>query len=240
VVLSAALREPAIAKLPLVQQLPDPTDGLARHLRAEFLDGTGVLRVSVGAGTPKEQAALANAVAKSYLREIVHRENDARLARLERLKKLHAQKDEQLRDKRRTLRALAESLGSRDATVQSLKRQFALTQLKAVQAELIQVQSQLRRAQIELALAEKENAAPLKRKTNLLKELERVLGDEVQRRIQEVVAARGRTADLELLHDEVSQVDEVTRELGRQVQRLELEIQAPPRVRLLEEASAPR
>jgi hypothetical protein len=326
-VLTAALREPVIAKMPLVQQLPDSTEWLAKHLRAEFLNGTGVLRVSVGAGTPREQAALANAVANAYLREIVNKENGARLARLERLKKLHADYDGMLRSKRETLRRLISSLGSRDAKLQKLKQQLALTQLNALQTELIQVRSQLRRSQLERKLLEEENTAPpeaavqeliekdaqvarlhsevrdlketldsvkkrssnpeqepvykrtldqlkaslkalaarrerlrpaavsqaraqtsgasrLKRQTALLQELERVLTEDVDRRSKELTAVQNGVIDpdmdLKRLRDEIARAAEVARAMGMQIQRLSLEIEAPPRVRLLEEASAPR
>lgn len=44
---------------------------LEQNLKVEYLDGTGVLRISLRVGNPGEQAVLANAVAQAYLRAVV-------------------------------------------------------------------------------------------------------------------------------------------------------------------------
>jgi hypothetical protein len=45
---------------------------LAQHLKLEYLDGTGVLRISLDAGKPREQALLVNAVVHGYFQVGVH------------------------------------------------------------------------------------------------------------------------------------------------------------------------
>lgn len=49
---------------------------LAQNLKVEYLDGMGVLRISLTAGTRREQALLANAIAHAYFRLEVRREQE--------------------------------------------------------------------------------------------------------------------------------------------------------------------
>src|SRR5207302_6393529 len=64
----------------------------------------------------------------------------------------------------------------------------------------------------------------------------RMLGKEVKDRGQDLHSLRKGTIDLEWLRDEIAQIEEVTKAIGRQKQALEVEIEAPQRVKLLEEA----
>lgn len=49
----------------------DDVAWLAQHLQIEYLDGTGVLRIALAAGTPREQALLVNAVVHGYFQKEV-------------------------------------------------------------------------------------------------------------------------------------------------------------------------
>src|SRR5579883_761864 len=46
---------------------------LAQHLQIDYLDGTGVLRIALNAGNPREQALLVNAVVHGYFKVEVDR-----------------------------------------------------------------------------------------------------------------------------------------------------------------------
>jgi hypothetical protein len=239
-VLIRALRDPAIAKLPVVQQQADPVAWLQKHLRAEYPDDTGVLRVSVSAGTPKEQAALANAVTSAYLAEGPDKEYEQRFKRLQELGGVYDKFDKILSEKRRKLRDMAEALGAANPKIVALQEEFAVTHLRTLNSELVQVRIQLLKAQAELAvLKEKGGDEAREQKIAVLKKLEDVLSREVDERTEKLKRSKRKGIDLQYLRDEISRDEEVVRSLGRQRQRLEVEMWAPRRVRLIQEAAAP-
>ncbi len=328
-VLNGALRDSAVAKLPAVKQQTDAVAWLEKHLHAEYLKGTGVLRLSFGAGTPTEQATVVNATADAYLREVANSERQQKITRLKRLKTLYDDYEHTLRNKRDTLHRLARDLGSKDARLLKLKEQMARTQLQALQKELLEVESQLRRAKIKLAILDKQDQPPpqeaavkeliekdtvvarlhqelwdlknvveyfkarsanpeneppykralsqieaktkslaaqrdsvrpnavaqareqagagqratrarLKERITFLEALQRELREDIQRRSMLIIADQRDTVDLQWLREEIAQVEEVFRQIVRQKQRLEVEIDAPPRVQIIERATAPK
>ena len=60
--------EETVSRLKVVQKQKDAWPWLEKNLRVESLEDTGVLRISFADGSPREQVALVNAVAKSYVR----------------------------------------------------------------------------------------------------------------------------------------------------------------------------
>jgi hypothetical protein len=323
-VLTRALHSTAVARLPLVKKQKDPVAWLEKHVRAEFLNRSQVLCVSVPVGTPQEQATLTNAVVSAYLTEVGDKDRQQRRARFDALQKLHEKHDERMAQKRRKLREMA------DALAPWLKEEFALKELHALETELIQVRSQLRRAQVEMAvLKEKAGKAPvteariegevqkdlkladllqmaktlerrltqirenlarpeefpeyrrlltllkerqqdiaarrkavrpeaearareqppagkraaleqLEQKTAVLKRLEEVLRVQVDRHMHQLDKQAKGGVDLQWLRDEIAELEEMVRTIAEQRRRLEVELEAPRRIQLLQEATAPK
>ncbi len=132
--------------------------------------------------------------------------------------------------------------GTWGSGVHEWKLRLAGKRLDAVQQELLEAQAQLRKGRIELGLLRErargeDSAEELKRKLQVLQELEQVLGKEVEQRAREVQGLSKGTTDLQWLRDEIAQVEELTRRIGREKQALEVEVDAPPRIRLLQEAT---
>ncbi|HEV3165109.1 MAG TPA: Wzz/FepE/Etk N-terminal domain-containing protein, partial [Isosphaeraceae bacterium] len=69
-VLSAALKNPAIAQLPATLQQEDPVAWLGDKVRVDFARGSEILSISVTDQDPKESASLVNAVTDAYLKQI--------------------------------------------------------------------------------------------------------------------------------------------------------------------------
>jgi hypothetical protein len=105
-VLNAALRQPKVAELTLVRAQGNPVEWLEKNLQADYKLAPEILRISRSGDRPEELKILVGAVRTAYLQEIVDKERNERQARLERLKKLQAEYDQTLRDKRRSFREL--------------------------------------------------------------------------------------------------------------------------------------
>jgi capsular exopolysaccharide synthesis family protein len=150
-VLNAALRDPKVADLRVVKGQADPVAWLEKEVKADYKLAPEVMQITLAGTTPDGLAAVVNAVRDAYIREIVDKEQTDRQAKLETLKKLYTTYEEQLRDKRRTLRELAESVGTRDAQTLAHKQRFAQERLALSQKELLQLQSDIRKGRVEAA-----------------------------------------------------------------------------------------
>lgn len=326
-VLNAALRDPKVRGLAAVQKEIDPAAWLEKEIKADYSLAPEILRITIAGVDADQLTVLLDSVRDAYLSEIVNKEHNLRLNRLDQLKKLYADYDVVLRDKRRALRTLADDLGSRDAKLLVFKQEFALKELAALQTELLDVQAQLRRAKLEalnppgdeapvalavaeemvefhlqrdpviehhtarVARAEKELAllkgrfadaeqdpayqrfasslmvtrkvltehqdkgrisireqlqeklrsdqklaqSRSQERIALLEKHDEVLSREIKERTEKNQEVTKKTSDLEWLKDEIAQVEEIAKKVATQVQNLQVEIQAPPRVKPLEE-----
>jgi polysaccharide biosynthesis transport protein len=80
----------------------------------------------------------------------------------------------------------------------------------------------------------------LRKRIEILQELIAVVGDEAKRLEEGTRTLNRRTLDLEASQDEIAQADGAAKRIGNEVEALSVELQAPPRIRLLEKAEPPR
>jgi capsular exopolysaccharide synthesis family protein len=158
-VLNAALRQPQVAELALVRAQDNPVEWLEKHLQADYKLAPEILRISLSGQRPEELTTLVNAVRSAYLQEIVDKERNENQARLERLKKLQADYDQGLRDKRRSFRELAQAVGAQHSQTLAHQHQLVVERLAAAQKDLTLVQSDLRKSQLDLAAQEAREKA---------------------------------------------------------------------------------
>ncbi len=153
-VLNAALRQPKVAELAAVRQEADPIGWLEKELKVSGAASPEILTVVMQGGDAAELKVIVDAVVAAYLQEIVNKEHGKRQARLDQLKEIAAKYDENLRRKRRTLRELAESVGSGDKQQLALRQLYNQEQYHLTQRELLQVRSELRKLQVQAGAAE--------------------------------------------------------------------------------------
>jgi RNA polymerase sigma factor (sigma-70 family) len=247
-VLRAALRRPEAAGLAVLKAKADPVAWLEQNLSATFLDNTGVLRVSVGAGSNQERAALANAVADAYLEEVVSQEQRRKAHRLVELEKLRHEYEDSVLNRRQTLHKLVQARGVASS---SLKEQFDREDLAQFRGELHRVRLAEVRAQARLnhlkGAGGKEGAreavAKLQEEVAVLAEQEKLLNNQIAPLADAVQArARGEAAegvDLASLREEIAAAEQIARKLAGEAVALQVELHATPRVRLLQKAEAP-
>jgi RNA polymerase sigma factor (sigma-70 family) len=243
-VLRAALQRPEVAKLEALKGKADALGWLETNLRALFIDNTGVLRVSVAAGSGPDRAALTNAVVRAYLEEIVGREQNQKAERWEMLESLRTRYEDQVRHKREVYRKLTRERGAS----QSLKQQFDREDLTRFRAELQRVGLETIRTQARLNYLKRSAGADAKEVTRLeqevavLAEQAKLLRGEIEplARSVEVGSVAATDPEFDLLRQEIAAGEQQVRKLAAEVEALKVEERAGSRVRLLEEASAPR
>jgi RNA polymerase sigma factor (sigma-70 family) len=134
--LRSALKRDEVKRLAIHKGKADPEGWLARNIETTLLDNTGVLRVSLGEGSPEERAALINAVVAAYMDDVVYAEQRAKESRVADLDKALSISAENLRRKRETVHALSKHLGTGSL---SFQRQSALEELASLRKELLRV-----------------------------------------------------------------------------------------------------
>ncbi len=148
--LNAALRSPKVKDVGEIQKELDPVAWLEKKINVDYGISPEIMRISMSGPDSKQLPILVEAVRDAYLNEIVDKEYQARLGRLELLKELYAQYELGLKKKREDLRTLANGLGSTNPQLVAVKQEFAWRELHTIQTELLSVQSQLRKAHLEV------------------------------------------------------------------------------------------
>ena len=159
-VLNAALRQPKVAELPVVRREADPVAWLEKELKTAGAASPEILSVTMQGVNGPDLKVIVDAVVAAYLQEIVNKEHIKRQARLDQLKEIAAKYDENLRRKRRTLRELAESVGSGDKQQLAMKQLYSQEQYHLTQRELLQVRSDLRKLQVQAGPPSRMTAMP--------------------------------------------------------------------------------
>jgi hypothetical protein len=155
-VLNAALRKPKVASLATIAEQVEPVEWLEKELQVDYSYGPETLRIALSGDRPEELAIIVNAVTDAYLEEVVTKEHRKRRARFEQLNEYYHKYDLALRDKRRTLKDLAEAAGSGDAHTLALKHRFALAQLAMAEQKLLQLKFDIQQATVDLGVQEQK------------------------------------------------------------------------------------
>jgi len=153
-VISAALkqREPEpIANLAILQEQTDAIQWLEKELQVDFSVSPETMRISLRGDNIREMLLVVNAVTTAYLNEIVDKEKNKRLDRMEQLKKAFQRFDEYRQKKKRTLDDLVKAAGTGNSHLLLFKQQIALQQLGMAKTELADIRSQVRRLQVKIA-----------------------------------------------------------------------------------------
>jgi capsular exopolysaccharide synthesis family protein len=158
-VLNAALEDPKVATLPIVHAESEPAAWLEKNLKVDFLIGPEIMSIALEGDDPKSMAVIVDAVRNAYMKEIVNKEHDIRMRRLEQLQGLYARYDQLLREKRHKLNELAETFGAKKSEALLIKQKFFYSHLESLERELLQLQSSARKAQIESQLAQSKHAS---------------------------------------------------------------------------------
>jgi capsular exopolysaccharide synthesis family protein len=151
-VIREALKEDRVRSLALVRQQSDPVDWLEKELKAEIVDNTELLRLSLTSRHHQDDLApIVKAVRASYLSEIVEGEQNQQKALLAEMEKIHSSSQERLRAQREALRQLADTLQTGDSQILTIKQKNLLEEYASLKRELAGLQSRQRDAQIKLA-----------------------------------------------------------------------------------------
>jgi uncharacterized protein involved in exopolysaccharide biosynthesis len=127
----AALRADSVAELEIVKErkrarawfTEDGPAWLKKYLHGESLEGTDVVRISFSYGSPKDQVAVINAVAKAYHDLVIQRQRKRLREDISEGRKTLAEKRRELDSLEKQLAALNDHKGKDDNEARNLARQ---------------------------------------------------------------------------------------------------------------------
>jgi hypothetical protein len=149
--LSAALREPEIAKLSIVKEQPDPLRWLEQEIKVE-LPNPETMTISLSGDHRDELTKIVNEVAHTYWDRYCNKEHKDREAFKARLEKLEQKLKNELKGKRTTLKTLQDRTGSINEESVVLLQQIAQEELLGVKKQIAEVRHQLLVLSVELSL----------------------------------------------------------------------------------------
>jgi capsular exopolysaccharide synthesis family protein len=136
------------SKLPVIQREVDPISWLEKRIQADFAGET--LRIWMTGEQPDDLKILVNAVADSYIYNVLNSEDRVRQERRDTLeKKWHALQDT-LKAKRETVKPRTQLFGgTKEKQTIQLARELAMERQSEVRRELIRAQTELKNARAE-------------------------------------------------------------------------------------------
>ncbi|VTS08816.1 tyrosine-protein kinase domain-containing protein [Tuwongella immobilis] len=95
-VLNAAIRDPAIAELPMIRSQVDPVAFLQDEVRVEYTDNSEIIKIILSGDNASEITKIVNSIQDAYFREVVDEEGNRKKNRLVELENLKHQTQESL------------------------------------------------------------------------------------------------------------------------------------------------
>jgi polysaccharide biosynthesis transport protein len=249
-VLNAALLDRDVSRFHMIREQIDPIAWLQENVKADFVVGSEVMEISLTGDDPVEIAGVVNAIKKAYMDEIVNADTKRRADRHTKLKSISDNYADILRERRERLYRLREQRGAKDPDFRAIVIQETLssryTSLRAQRVQLAMEQ-----AKAEALLARRKQSAgskseqlrkeigELEDKLAVLTAHQKVVETELEQVMRESRKFAAQSADVLQLEDEIAQFEQMSRQVASEVEALNVELQAPPRVRTVEDAVPP-
>ena len=147
-VVSKVVGQPEVTELNVIKQQRDPAEWLEQQLKAEFKGK--ILSLAMSGDNGAEVTTLVQATTHTYLDEVANKEKLTRLDRNRSLEAHYDKLEKQLESKRRILRGLSSSVGTKDKQSLSMQQRLAMSRQIMAEEELLRTQSDLKRAMAEL------------------------------------------------------------------------------------------
>ena len=240
-VLIRVVSDPKIAGLPTMREQDDPVFWLQKNLQVEYTSGSMIISVSLKGGRVQDQAPIINSLVDSYMQLIVNEEKKERITRLDYLRKLWLHYIDELKTKREMIRDMVETAGSANRSDSAFGKERVANEVRALEK---------RRSRLRLETIEIEAKLDVRKEAPDRAELEErlaILVNQVER-IDRAVAALARQAqdlsgierDMKSEQAKADIMEATARKISNEIRAVEVELQAPPRIKVLDSARPPK
>jgi hypothetical protein len=226
--LSSALVNPGIASLPVLSSSKDKEAWLQEHLEIEFPQDGEILSISLHGTEPQaaDLAALVDAVAAAYKKEVLGQERQRKLTirdmvakSLEILNNEYKRKAEDYLD---IAKALNKSAGSGGDPL----NQINTKRLDRIDGELLRLEGEQLKNE---TAGEKQDAAFLAKRLEQLRKQK----DELEKTIR---LGSDRSVELESRQQDLTVLRQIVTEMATNLEKQDIDLETPPRIRQVQQA----
>ncbi|MBI2824126.1 MAG: polysaccharide biosynthesis tyrosine autokinase [Planctomycetia bacterium] len=151
-----ALRDPQISQLPMVKAQKDQVGWLEDELMLDYPDDAEILRIRMRGEDVDQVVKIVNAVVDAFFKVVVEEKFRLRDKKEKDLEQLHREKNEELFQKRESVKKLAEAIGALDSTTAVMRHSELQSNVASKSNALLQAKQQKLTAEIEKLRLENE------------------------------------------------------------------------------------
>jgi hypothetical protein len=245
-IFQSALREKSVADAASIKTLDHPMPWLAAHARVEDVEGTELIRIGVTGADFEESSAITQAIANSLLRNVVDRDKFQKLERHARLTETRNSLLDVIRSKRLVLRKISEMAGTNSAAIGPEHDSVAS---RAIERELAELRAEMRKTAVteqilsakqEPSETEANSLLETKRRLQALQLILELVEKERESMLGQLQTQKSAKFDLEEVTREIAQLEKTLNAIEQTTHELQIEISAPPRVTIIQQAAAVR
>jgi hypothetical protein len=227
-VLTAALRNPSVGSLPIIQRHADPVKWLQDNLALSYPKDGCLLEISLsGDESEKEDlAAVVDSVAKAYKDEVIDQARQRRLVVRDMLSRSIEQLNFEHKRKLDEYLDIAREMGKFEFTDGQVLQSLAQKRVDRIDDEIMRLEN-------ELSIDAKDAS---KKKTDLMQQRLSELRKNRDARWAELSKEAERSADLETRKHDLGQLQSLSDEMTIRLEWLDVDANAPDRIRQVQPA----
>lgn len=245
-VINGALRDPAIANLPVIKEQTDPVEWLEAQIKPIYKAKSEILKVTCPE-IPRDQAAqIINAIVYSYQTEVMQGERNDKFARLEMLDSTQSEHMKTIRELNDEIHQLQVELGVAPTASNELKETLKQAEVKAIHARIVSLEDKLLNAQAEQKISDateeddsaQEEAQKLGKAVLVYQEMIEEQQAKLAVAMDAVSDKSSFSSDLLVKKHELELLEELSTQLAREQSAIKRSLQEPSSVQLLQLAFA--
>jgi hypothetical protein len=222
-VLTAAIRNPAIASLPIFNGKADPVEWLSENLEVGFPQDSELLEISLTG--VKEKASdvvqVVDAVAKAYKDEVISDERQRRLSTRDLLARNLQNLNEEIKRSLDEYNDIARESGKTESGSAKISQQLGIKSLDRIEDELIRLESE--------AASDPAKAKTLEQRISQLHERQAEL-------VKQLTSSAENSTDLQMRRAKLEQLQKTASELAMKLEMLDIEAGTPDQIRQVQQA----
>ena len=246
-VIAAALRMLGISELPMLADKDKPVEWLINAMQVVASPDSEILAVGLKGRDPTQVKKIVDAVVQAYQEQVVELERQERVQLLNHLQRDYLSKKQEIENREAQLAERTRQLGAIGASSESIQRQLAMRSIESLERSMegltvslleldgeLKVTQQLGPAQGPTSDGQSDRALRelQLRKQVITEALDQTRKDHAQQ-AAELIQAEQSAAAMVVEQDELRNLKELLEETQARISGIKLELQRPPRVKLL-------
>jgi hypothetical protein len=227
-VLTAAIRNPKVASLTILEGEDDPVSWLQENLEVEFPQNAEILSIRLRGteGQANDLVQLVDAVADAYKKEVVSEMRQRRLTSRDLLARNLENLNGEIQKKFEIYLDIARESDRVESGSGQVMQDLDMKRLDRIEAELLRLENEVVEAQ---AKSDDGRLKPLELRIEELSKRQAELE-------KKVLVRREESAEISIRTQELEQLQRIAHEMAVKLERIDIDAEAPSRIRQVQKA----